>query len=282
MVGMQSKLSLLARQAVLFFLAAAGLAGCASPPGAALHQVSTPISQVHAFPPTSSPGQPSRPFDISRYAFPAAIDPAGHYLFYLHAEIIEDQGLPAVSPDYGTYEYPAILEKLGSYGLVVISELRAKNTAGQAYAKRIAGQVTQLLNSGVPAGNITVAGASKGGAIAILASSLLANDALNYVLLAACDPASLQELKNNNISLHGNVLSIYDSADQVAGSCQELFAFSTGKGLSKHAEIILQVGSGHGVLYKPLDGWIMPALRWAGSPQRPDCECNEIPSATPD
>jgi hypothetical protein len=282
MAKVQSKLAMLARQALLFSLVTACLAACASAPGAVLHQVSTPISQAHSIPSSSTVAQPSQPFDITGYAFPATIDPAGHYLFYLHGKIIEDQGLPAVSPEYGTYDYPAILEKLGSYGLVVISELRAKNTDGQAYAKRIAGQVTQLLNSGVPAGNITVAGASKGGAIAILASSLLANDALNYVLLAACDPASQQELKKNDIHLYGNILSIYDSADQVAGSCQELFAFSTGKGLSKHAEIVLQVGSGHGMLYKPLDGWIMPLLRWAGSPQRPDCECNEIPSATPD
>ncbi len=35
------------------------------------------------------------------YSFPAKIDPTNHYLFYLHGKIIEDQGLPAISPEFG-------------------------------------------------------------------------------------------------------------------------------------------------------------------------------------
>ena len=52
---------------------------------------------------------------ISRYAFPESIDPSRQYMFYLHGKIIEDQGLNAVSPEYGPYEYEAILEKLGRW-----------------------------------------------------------------------------------------------------------------------------------------------------------------------
>jgi hypothetical protein len=54
--------------------------------------------------------------------------------------------------------------------------------------------------------------------------------------------------------------------DELAGSCQELFSFSAGKGISRFAEIVLQVGTGYGVLYKPLDEWIIPAVQWAGKP----------------
>jgi CubicO group peptidase (beta-lactamase class C family) len=46
---------------------------------------------------------------ISAYTFPETIDPAGQYLFYLHGKIIEDQGIPAVSEEFGEYEYEAIL-----------------------------------------------------------------------------------------------------------------------------------------------------------------------------
>lgn len=56
------------------------------------------------------------------YVFPVAIDPTQRYMFYLHGRIIEDQGIPAVSSEYGTYEYEAILEKLASHGFTMISE----------------------------------------------------------------------------------------------------------------------------------------------------------------
>jgi len=47
------------------------------------------------------------------------------------------------------------------------------------------------------------------------------------------------------------------------GSCAKLFALSEGKGLGRHSEIVLHVGTGHGILYKPLDEWILPTVQWA-------------------
>jgi hypothetical protein len=65
-------------------------------------------------------------------------------------------------------------------------------------------------------------------------------------------------------TLSGNVLSIRDFADEeFSGSCQDLFSLSEGRGLGQHEEIVLQVGTGHGVLYQPLDEWILPTVRWA-------------------
>jgi hypothetical protein len=250
---------------ILLFLASS-LLGCAK------LQDGTPISGPTSVMPTSSLAstsiaQPLSPsFDASKYAFPDSVDIRKKYLFYLHGKIIEDQVIPAISPDYGEYEYQAILEKLAKYGFIVISEPRAKNTDSTEYAKRIKEQVSVLLNSGVPAKNITIIGTSKGAGIAILASHLLENEAVNFVVMAICDPATITELKQNDVSLYGNVLSIYDYADELAGSCQELFSFSEGKGLSKHNEVILNVGTGHGILFKPLDEWITPAIQWAGKP----------------
>ena len=66
------------------------------------------------------------------------------------------------------------------------------------------------------------------------------------------------------VALHGNVLSIYDSADEYAGSCADLFAYSEGKGLARHKEIVLHIGTGHGILYQPLDEWVLPVVAWAG------------------
>ena len=200
---------------------------------------------------------------LADYEFPASIDPAKHYLFYLHGRIIEDQGLPAISPDFGEYQYEAILQKLESHGFEVISEQRPKDTDGDQYARRVAEQVKTLIDSGVPPENITVVGASKGAGIAATVSSLAENTGLNFVLLGFCSPDTVEELVKNQMVLYGNVLAIRDASDDLSGSCNDLFAYSTGKGLGKHKEILLQIGTGHGILYQPLDEWIAPTVDWA-------------------
>lgn len=216
--------------------------------------------------PTVTSQQLTPTLDLSEYAFPDSIDPAKQYLFYLHGKIVEDQGIPAISPDYGEYEYKAILEKLGGYGFVVISEQRPKNTDGLEYARKITEQVTTLVNAGVPAKNITIVGASKGAGIAIDISHFLENKEINFVIIAICNSEQVKYYKQNQISLYGNVLSIYDSVDELAGSCQDLFSFSEGRGISSYDEIVLNIGTGHGILYKPLDDWVMPTIQWAGKP----------------
>ncbi|MBM3126560.1 MAG: DUF333 domain-containing protein [Chloroflexi bacterium] len=212
--------------------------------------------------PTASPASDSSLF-LTQYIFPTSIDPAKRYMFYLHGRIIEDQGIPAVSPEYGTYEYEAILEKLARYGFTVISEQRSKDSNSGKYAERVVGQVKELLNGGVPAQNITVVGASKGASIAILVSNFLENKTINFVLLGSCHADIVTEFKQEGVSLSGNVLLINDYDDEFSGSCEELYQFSEGKGLARHEEIVLQVGTGHGILYKPLDEWILPTVRWA-------------------
>jgi hypothetical protein len=207
--------------------------------------------------------KPSQKLELENYSFPDSIDLNNKYLFYLHGKIIEDQGLPAISPDFGEYEYEAILEQLSRNGFVVISDQRTKDTDGVEYARKIAEQVTTLIDAGVPAQNITVVGASKGGAIAIYVSHFLENQGVNFILMAICHPDYVDILIRDKIALYGNVLSIFDSVDEYAGSCQELFSLSEGRGLSRYDEIVLDIGTGHGILYQPLDDWILPVVQWA-------------------
>jgi hypothetical protein len=260
------------RQLAIIILFTSFIAGCTSvqseTPKTSTPAISgiTPILPTSSIVPTVIPDQPSPTLDLSDYAFPDSINSAKQYLFYLHGKIIEDQGIPAISPDYGEYEYGAILEKLNGYGFVVISEQRPKNTDSVKYAKKIAGQVTALLKAGVPAKNITVAGASKGAGIAIFVSHFLENEDMNFVIMAICHPDEVEYLKQNQIYLHGNILSIYDSVDEFAGTCQEFFSLSEGRGISRYDEVILNVGTGQGILYKPLDEWITPLIQWARKP----------------
>jgi hypothetical protein len=253
------------RQTVVFILIACSLFGCAS---AATETVSTSVpTRADPTPvsPTPNPTNPlpSRTPKLTDYGFPDSTDPAKQYLFYLHGRIIEEQGIPATSPEYGEYEYQAILNKLGGHGFVVISETRPKDTDGVEYARKVAKQVKGLLDAGVPAQNVTVVGASKGAGIAVFVSHFLRNEEINVVIMAICHPEVVKGWRQDQISLSGNVLSIYDSSDEFAGSCQELFSFSEGKGIARYDEIVLNVGTGHGVLYKPLDEWVLPVVQWA-------------------
>ena len=207
---------------------------------------------------------PTGSLGLSAYAFPDSVNPTAKYLFYLHGRIIEDQGIPAISPDFGEYKYETILQRFEGFGFTVISEQRSKNTDGMKYAERVVEQVKELLKRGVPAKNITVIGASKGGGIAMEISHLLANQEINFVIMSICNPDEVASLEKNQTILYGNVLSIYDSADEFAGSCQEIFTLSEGRGLARHEEIVLHVGTGHGILYQPLDEWVLPAVQWAG------------------
>ena len=134
------------------------------------------------------------------------------------------------------------------------------------YAKRVTDQIETLIDAGIPAKNITVVGAPKGALITVYISHLLGNEQVNFVIMAICDPDNLEAFKQDQITLSGNILSIYDSADELAGSCQELFSTSEGEGISKHEELILNIGTGHGILYQPLDEWIIPIIQWAGKP----------------
>lgn len=184
-------------------------------------------------------------------------------MFYLHGKIVEDQGIHAVSPVYGGYEYLAILDRLQANNFVVISRLRPKNADPETSARMIQQQVNQLVEAKVPPENITIVGASKGAGIAVSTSYLLKDSKINYVLLGFCAPDTVKELRQRKISLYGNFLTIYDSIDTEAGSCQELFDISDGKGIGRHNEIVLHIGTGHGILFKPLDEWLIPTVEWA-------------------
>ncbi len=251
---------------ILVVCSAESCTAAVEPPG----QSPAPATEISTIvPSTLVPGAststaPSTPtLGLSGFTFPANIDPSARYLFYLHGKIIEDQGLPAISPEYGEYRYREILETLQSSGLVVISEQRPRNADGVKYARRVAAQMADLLQYGVPPGSITVVGASKGAAIAMFVSGLVANPHVNYVLLGACNSSTIPELVQQGVRLSGNVLAISDSSDESAGSCESLFALSEGNALGRHAELVLHVGSGHGILYQPLAEWVLPTVNWA-------------------
>lgn len=195
---------------------------------------------------------------------PERPQPGTRYLFYLHGKIVEDQGPAAVSPEYGPYEFSAIVRQLADSGFAVISEVRAPDTDPELYADSLTGQVGRLLAGGVPPSDITVIGASKGSVIAMLVSSRLTAP-VRYVLLANCNDYIFRRFP---LRLHGDVLSIYDAGDSLGQTCRPLFEQSPE--LGKRQEVRLETGLRHGIIFRPLEAWVRPALAWArGDTVRP-------------
>jgi metallo-beta-lactamase class B len=186
---------------------------------------------------------------------PPAPDPAARYVFYVHGRILETQGRNASSPDFGPYAYDAILRALASHGPTVISEVRHGN-AGDAWVGHLVEQVRRLRKAGVPARNIAIVGASKGGALTLKAAARLAEPELSYIVLAGCG----EHTRALGPKLQGRVLSIYDAGDRYAPSCKPTFA-AAGK-LAAHQEIVLELGLDHGLLYTPRKEWVEPAIAW--------------------
>lgn len=188
----------------------------------------------------------------------AQADGSQYYLFYLHGQIVENQGANAYHQQYGKYEYHQIIETFENAGLTVISEIRPPQTDHRVYAKKVVQQIEELIKSGVPVDKITVLGCSKGSVIAMLVSTLLQNPKLNYVLMVGCN-----EYVENTFSpkLCGRVLSIYETTDEIGKSCQSIFNASLC--CPGWEELALSTGKGHGLIYQPLPQWTEPAARWA-------------------
>ena len=190
---------------------------------------------------------------------PVDVDVKGRYLFYLHGLIVENEGVRPTSPRFGVYEYEEILETFRRRGFIVISEPRPRGTDPEQYAAKVVGQIERLLAAGVPPRHVTVVGASRGGGIAMIASTRLRNRQVKFAIMAACGDWDVY--KRVGIDLSGAVLSVYDVEDDVAGSCSEFFKNSTG--ISKKKEVALRLGLGHGILYRPLREWVDPVTDWA-------------------
>ena len=191
---------------------------------------------------------------------PSVIDPSGKYIFYMHGFAIEQGGSRAKS-----YNYYGILNELSRRGFIVIGEERSR-VKNEVYAEKVAGQVRKLLAAGVPAGNITVGGHSKGGMITMLVMPILADPDIAYVDFAGCGREGsgfdgyLQFAKHGASKARGYLLSAYDRSDRIAGSCKLALDKMTNATVT---ERVLDIGGGHELFYTPKTEWLNILQEWA-------------------
>lgn len=185
---------------------------------------------------------------------------AEKHLIYMQGCCVKKMNGP-VARDYQT-----IAQQLREAGFNVFFELRTADVTdsdeqAQAYAAKVARYVQELLAKGVAPEDITVSGFSLGSSTALVASGLIANPKVNYVLLAGCPMGANIRVTIDYTKVRGRVLSIVDSDDDKFGSCAgRLPSGATFK------EITLNSGEGHKVfrlsdesnikLWKePLEAW---------------------------
>lgn len=194
---------------------------------------------------------------LALLAPPAQGQDAPRYMIYLHARIVEDAGRHPTDSTFGVYAYDAILDSLRHRGFVVLSEQRPPKANSDTFATHVVHQVDSLLGLGVSAQAITVIGFSKGGWIAILASSRLQNPAISFVFMGACGPWAFQP----DLHVAGRLLSLYETSDSLGVSCAPMFAHrSPGSSIR---EIPLSLDLGHGTFFQPRSAWLAPATAWA-------------------
>lgn len=190
---------------------------------------------------------------------PANPDTTQTFLFYLHGGIVQEQGINAVSPYYGKYEYLAILDSLSSKGYHVISEARPKGTEVKDYALKVKNQVDTLLSEGVAAENIVIVGASLGAYIAMETALQLKHPAIRYIIIGLCSVYARNYFGEYRVTYKGHFLSIYERSDS-KGSCKAIFPPSSEN--LHFEEIELNTGLDHAFLYKPYKAWVQPVVNW--------------------
>lgn len=183
-----------------------------------------------------------------------------NYIFFLHQRFLENHSLEDVHPEYGKAEYPEIIQAFEKEGFEVMSEKRGGDVNAREYASKIVNQIDSLLLKGVAPSNITVIGTSKGGYIAQYVSTLSENPDLNFVFIGSYRDSDIEHIPQINFC--GNILTIYEKSDEYGVSAVRRKETSNLR-INHFKEIELSTGMGHGFLFKALNEWIAPSVKWA-------------------
>ncbi|PLX33190.1 MAG: hypothetical protein C0600_00995 [Ignavibacteria bacterium] len=194
---------------------------------------------------------------------PDSIDTARHYMFYIHDNVVHAGDVRPSHPEFGTYEYEEIVNRLSTEGFSVISYPREKGAHPYLYAQETAEQIRHLIAEGVPAAHISIVGAGSGGTIAILLCTILKNKDLNVVVLSTCTERYVAFWTQNDETLCGNVLSIYHADDKAGAPCRPFLEACSKSVVSQYREISLGGDSPIGFYYKDALDWVMPTILWS-------------------
>ena len=129
-------------------------------------------------------------------------------------------------------------------GFEVVTERRKPNPDPFDLARKASGQIRKLREAGVTSPRIALMGYDQGGAAALIASALLGDPGMSYVVLAGCglDDRYRRFASQLADKMAGRLLHLWEKTDTQAESCQ--FALSKAAELDSD-EKLLSNGGGH-------------------------------------
>jgi hypothetical protein len=195
--------------------------------------------------------------------FPDSIHATERYVIYSHGLIVEGNDQKPVSPKYGQYDFPAIRQALFNQGGFNLIAYQRPKSADDSYADTLKSWVHRLIDAGVAPSRITLVGFSRGAGLTALASSGLSSAGINTALMAICEDGEVSHA--SGLNLGGNLLSIYETSDELGGSCGKLAARSH---LKSFKEVSISTGKKHGAFFQPLPEWMAPLKAWIAKTNR--------------
>jgi len=166
-------------------------------------------------------------------------------------------------PQFGYYELDKILDAFRSRGFVVSGEIRPKTATVSDSADRVVEQVRKLLDSGLPAGDVTVVGASMRAEIALLAPARLQNPEVRFAIPGACLSESVTGVvAEEGEGPSGRLLTVREASDEFTGTCPGWKQDPEGAPSLVVREIVIHTGLHHGFLYRPLPERLSPVVEW--------------------
>src|SRR5258708_22738168 len=156
--------------------------------------------------------------------FPDSIHAGERYVIYSHGLIVEGNDPKPVSPKYGQYDFPAIKQSLFKDGGFNLIAYQRPKRSDDSYADTLKSWVHRLIDAGVAPSRITLVGFSRGAQLTALSSNGLSSAGINTALMAICEDGEVSHA--SGLNLGGNLLSIYETSDELRGSCGKLAAIS--------------------------------------------------------
>lgn len=193
--------------------------------------------------------------------FPEKIDASKRYVFYMHGAAIENNGASSWN------KYYDILDALEAKGFVTIGEVRS-SVHLMRYSKKTARQVRRLIDAGVPPGNITVSGHSRGAHMTMRVSAVLGERQVRFIPIAGCGYQSghgstakyKKFTKKLAPRMHGNFMIMWEKDDPIAGDCDAAMNRAPN---ATYKNMMLSVGGGHELFFRPEPSWIDPFVAFA-------------------
>ena len=159
---------------------------------------------------------------------PDQIDPKARYLIFIQ----------------GPAPGELVATAFANRGFEVVTERRKPNPDPFDLARKAIGQIRKLREAGVAPPRIALMGFDQGGAAVLIASALMRDPELSYVVLAGCglDDRYRRFATQLADQMTGRLLHLWEKTDTQAESCQ--FALSKARELDSD-EKLLSNGGGH-------------------------------------